>query len=147
MIGLMLMLVFSLLCSACGAEESAPEPTQATSNYPLLKASYHRVDETKGVFTPIAISLYEDGTAQLPLPPYSSYSFPGGTYSIIGDELRIYDWENRVAARFEIVNDSTLVVRFMEEPFDAKPGDKYWAGYGTPSISRQFTVSHPRTYA
>lgn len=86
----------------------------------------------------LSVTLYEDGTAQLAIPPISSYFLPSCTYAFTDGELLIcarietekaedaFSLKNgEVIARFEVVDDNTLVFRSSTKPLFADEGARY----------------------
>ncbi|MCL1804596.1 MAG: M56 family metallopeptidase, partial [Clostridiales bacterium] len=65
----------------------------------------------------LSISLYSDGTAKLATPPISSFAMVGTYYySFTDGELLIYNDSNEETARFEVVDDTTIIFRTATVP-------------------------------
>ncbi|MCL1829101.1 MAG: DUF4825 domain-containing protein, partial [Oscillospiraceae bacterium] len=79
------------------------------------------------------VSLYSDGTAKLATPPISSFAMVGAYYySFTDGELLIYNESNEETARFEVVDDTTIIYRAATVPLFAEAGTRYLAA---PEIS------------
>ena len=84
------------------------------------------------------VNLYSDGTAWLKTPLISSYLLPKCTYSFVEDELLIYASiqteksegffgvnDKSIIARFEVIDDNTIVFKSANVPLFADEGARY----------------------
>ena len=74
----------------------------------------------------LSVSLYNDGTARLATPLISSYALQSPCYYTFADgELLIHYERDDVIARFEMVDDDTLVFKEATVPLFADGGARY----------------------
>ena len=76
----------------------------------------------------LSVSLYSDGTVRLSTPPISSYMLVGAymyEYDLSNNELLISDSEGNVIARFDVIDENTIVFRYATVPLFADIGARY----------------------
>lgn len=74
----------------------------------------------------LSISLYHDGTARLATSPFSSYALLNPCYySFTNGELLIHYEPDNLIARFEVVDDNTLIFTESYVPLRAMKGSRY----------------------
>ena len=68
--------------------------------------------ERQKLMSMLSVTLYNDGTARLSIPPISSYFFGNECfYTFTDDELVIYQDNENIIARFTVVDDHTLTFK------------------------------------
>jgi len=74
----------------------------------------------------LSVTLFDDGTARLSSPPISSLAMVGPYYYSFADgELLIIDGNNIETARFEVVDDNTIIFRSASVHLYAEVGARY----------------------
>ena len=78
----------------------------------------------------LSVSLYSNGTVRLSTPPISSYMLVGTfmyeyEYNVSGDVLWIHDSKGDRVARFDIVDENTIIFRSASIPLHADEGARY----------------------
>ena len=74
----------------------------------------------------VRITLYYDGTAELPQPAISSYTLPLCRYTVDDGELLIYEGDAKEAAAvFSVEDKNTLVFKSKTVPLFADIGARY----------------------
>jgi len=83
----------------------------------------------------LSVTLYNDGTAQLAIPPISSYALVVPCYySFAGGELIIHYESDNVIARFEVTDDNALIFKEAFVPLFADVGARYVVAPVVPSV-------------
>ncbi|MCL2364100.1 MAG: M56 family metallopeptidase [Defluviitaleaceae bacterium] len=74
----------------------------------------------------LSVTLYADGTAALDIPPISSFAIRHPLFFTFADnELLIHDDNHNVMARFEVIDDSTLILGDRYSSLFADIGARY----------------------
>jgi len=80
-------------------------------------------DEIQRVVT---VTLYSDGTAEIPQPAISSFSLTSYNYSVVDNELLLYtDNKKEYMAVFTVEDKNTLVFKSKTLPIFADIGARY----------------------
>ena len=76
----------------------------------------------------LSVRLYDDGRALLATPPISSFMFVDELfYAFVDGELLIYSGRDNVVARFDVIDENTLVFRSATVPLFATVSARYVA--------------------
>ncbi|MFT4143148.1 MAG: M56 family metallopeptidase [Mobilitalea sp.] len=123
-------------------DESAPKPEildlSMPSETPMKIYTLENPTERQKMARLLFVNLYSDGTAWLKTPLISSYLLPKCTYSFVEGELLIYASiptersegffgvsDESIIARFEVIDDNTIVFKSANVPLFADEGARY----------------------
>ncbi len=74
----------------------------------------------------LSVTLFNDGTARLAIPPISSYALLSPYYYTFADsELLIYYESDNIIAKFMVIDDNTLIFKEASVPLFADEGARY----------------------
>ncbi len=123
-------------------DESAPKPEildlSMPSETPKKIYTLENPTERQKMARMWFVNLYSDGTAWLKTPLISSYLLPKCTYSFVENELLIYASiqteksegffgvsDESIIARFEVIDENTIVFKSANVPLFADEGARY----------------------
>ncbi len=123
-------------------DESAPKPEildlSMPSETPEKIYTLENTTERQKLERMLFVNLYSDGTAWLKTPLISSYLLPKCTYSFVENELLIYASiqteksegffgvsDESIIARFEVIDENTIVFKSAKVPLFADEGARY----------------------
>lgn len=108
------------------------------SELPMKVYYLENATERQRMTRMLFLNLYADGTAWLKTPLISSYLLPKCSYSIVNDELLIYSnietdelegffgvSDASIIAKFEVIDDNTIVFKSANVPLFATEGERY----------------------
>jgi beta-lactamase regulating signal transducer with metallopeptidase domain len=118
------------------------------SEQPWRQYILENVSDSERFTKMLSVTLYNDGTAHLYMPPISSYAMVGTFYySLTDNELLIYGdngsgGKGSEAARFEVIDDNTIIFRSADIPLFADAGARY---VNVPVVSPTITQENTAT--